>query len=114
MPVPRKSSPGQIELWGTRRKAVGARIRELRLERGLTQEELGNAAGLDRKMVLYIELGQRSLGYERLWDISAALGVDIVDLFVPPETMPGRIIYRGGRRRHKDRNISSREPTPEP
>jgi hypothetical protein len=42
------------------------------------------------------------------------LGVDIVDLFVPPETMPQRIIYRGGRTRHRDRNLSSRESTPEP
>lgn len=114
MPVPRKSSAEQLERWSTRRKAVGARIRELRLERSLTQEELGNAAGMDRKTVLYIELGQRSLGYERLWDISAVLGVDIVELFVPPETMPQRIIYRGGRTRHRDRNLSSRESTPEP
>lgn len=114
MPVPRKPSAEQLDLWTTRRKSVGARIRELRLERGLTQEELGNAAGMDRKMVLYIELGQRSLGYERLWDISAVLGVDIVDLFVPPESMPQRIIYRGGRRRHRDRHLSSRESTPEP
>lgn len=114
MPVPRKSSPEQLDLWSARRKTVGARIRELRLERSLTQEELGNAAGMDRKTVLYIELGQRSLGYERLWDISAVLGVDIVDLFVPPETMPLRIVYRGGRRRHKDRNVGSRESTPDP
>lgn len=114
MPVPRKPSPEQQERWEARRKAVGARIRELRLERSLTQEELGNAAGMDRKMVLYIELGQRSLGYERLWDISAVLDVDIVDLFVPPASMPERIIYRGGRRRHRDRNLSSREATLEP
>jgi transcriptional regulator with XRE-family HTH domain len=114
MPVPRKPSAEQLELWTSRRKTVGARIRELRLERGLTQEELGNAAGMDRKMVLYVELGQRSLGYERLWDISAVLAVDIVDLFVPPESMAQRIIYRGGRRRYIDRHLSSRESTPEP
>ena len=107
MPVPRKPSAEQVDLWTMRRKAVGARVRELRLERGLTQEELGNAAGMDRKTVLYIELGQRSLGYERLWDISAVLGVDVVELFVPPETIPQRIIYRGGRSRHRDRNVSS-------
>lgn len=114
MPVPRKPSAEQLDLWSTRRKTVGARIRELRLERNLTQEGLGNAAGMDRKTVLYIELGQRSLGYERLWDISAVLGVEIVDLFVPPQTMPQRIIYRGGRSRHKDRNVSSRESAPGP
>lgn len=114
MPIPRKPSPEQLELWSTRRKAVGARIRELRLERSLTQEELGNASGMDRKTVLYIELGQRGLGFERLWDIAAVLGVDIADLFVPPEAMPQRIIYRGGRRRYIDRHVSSRESTPEP
>jgi transcriptional regulator with XRE-family HTH domain len=114
MPVPTKPSAEQLERWSARRKSVGARIRELRLERSLTQEELGNAAGMDRKTVLYIELGQRSLGYERLWDISAVLGVDIVDLFVPPETTPQRIIYRGGRRRQGTQNFSLLEPTPEP
>lgn len=97
-----------------RRKAVGARIRELRLERSLTQEELGNASGMDRKTVLYVELGQRSLSFERLWDIAAVLGVDVVELFFPPESMPERIIYRGGRRRHRDRNLTSQESTPEP
>lgn len=107
MPVPRKPSAEQHELWTLRRKTVGARIRELRLERGLTQEELGNAAGMDRKTVLYIELGQRSLAYERLWDISAVLNVDIVDLFAPPESMTQSIIYRGGRRRLRDRHPSS-------
>lgn len=114
MPVPRKPPAEQLELWTLRRKRVGARIRELRLERGLTQEELGNAAGMDRKMVLYIELGQRSLGYERLWDISAVLGVEIVELFLPPVSMPQKIIYRGGRRRHRDRHLDSRESTPGP
>lgn len=113
MPVPRKPSAEQQMLWEARRKAVGARIRELRLERNLTQEELGNAAGMDRKMVLYIELGQRSLGYERLWDIAAVLGVEIVDLFVPPVSMPERIIYRGGRRRHRDRNLDAHKLAPE-
>ncbi|WP_369693181.1 helix-turn-helix domain-containing protein [Arthrobacter sp. DNA4] len=112
MPVPRESSTEQRERWSARRKAVGARIRELRLERGLTQEELGHAAGMDRKTVLYVELGQRSLGYERLWDISAVLNVDIVDLFVPPESMPQRITYRGGRLRFGDRHLNSRESMP--
>ncbi|WP_457317434.1 helix-turn-helix domain-containing protein [Sinomonas sp. RB5] len=111
MPVPRKASAEQLELWATRRKAVGARLRELRLERNLTQEQLGNAAGMERKTVLYVELGQRSLGYERLWDIAAVLRVDVRELLVPPETVPGRIVYRGGRRRHRDRNLGSREPT---
>jgi hypothetical protein len=69
---------------------------------------------MDRKTILYIELGQRSLGFERLWDIAAVLGVDTVDLFVPPEGMPQRITYRGGRRRHRDRNLSSHESPPEP
>lgn len=110
MPVPRKPSSQQLESWSTRRKAVGARIRELRLERGLTQEGLGNAAGMDRKMVLYLELGQRSVSFERLWDISAVLGVEVADLFISPTAMPERIIYRGGRRRHKDRNVSVQDP----
>lgn len=114
VPVPRKPTDRQIETWSTRRKAVGARIRELRLEREFTQEQLGNAAGLDRRSLLYLELGQRGLAFERLWDIADALGVEVTELLTQPESMPQRIVYRGGRRRHRDRNIDHEHPRPAP
>lgn len=62
--------------------AVGLRVRLLRYERGLTQEELAAAAGMSRNSLLWLENGQRSLLFDRLYDLADALGVDISDLMV--------------------------------
>lgn len=57
--------------------AVGRRIRDLRLERGLTQEQLALAADIDRSLLIDLEKGRRSLLFERLYDLAAALDVSI-------------------------------------
>ncbi|MDQ0259545.1 helix-turn-helix domain-containing protein [Sinomonas atrocyanea] len=98
MPVPREVSADRLERWQRRRKQVGARIRELRTQRGLTQEALALESGLDRTMVIYVEWGRNGLSYERLWDIAEALGVDVSDLLIPSRTEPQRRVFRGGRR----------------
>lgn len=45
---------------------VGSRIRDLRLERGLTQKELSEAAGLHRVNLNKLEKGRADLGVSRL------------------------------------------------
>lgn len=40
------------------RRDIGRRIRELRIERGLSQETLSEQAGIDRKTVNRTELGE--------------------------------------------------------
>ena len=57
--------------------AVGRHIRDLRLERGLTQEQLALAADIDRSLLIDLEKGRRSLLFERLYDLAAALDVSI-------------------------------------
>lgn len=42
--------------------AFGLRLRELRIERGLSQEELGLRAELDRTYISGIERGTRNVG----------------------------------------------------
>lgn len=64
-----------------RREQVGSRIREIRVSQGLTQMSLALEAGLSRNMIIGIEWGQKSLAYERLWDIADVLGVDVRDFF---------------------------------
>jgi transcriptional regulator with XRE-family HTH domain len=59
---------------------VGATIRRLRLERGLTQEQLAEGASIDRTVLVAVESGRRSVLYERLFDIADALGVPVTDL----------------------------------
>ena len=60
-PAPGKVTAKRAQLWERRRVAVGLRVRLLRYERGLTQEELAAAAGMSRNSLLWLENGQRSL-----------------------------------------------------
>ncbi|WP_319449759.1 MULTISPECIES: helix-turn-helix transcriptional regulator [unclassified Mycobacterium] len=78
---PSQHDPDRAARWEKTRKAVGARIRALRLERGLTQEEVALDAGVARHMLVQVELGQRGLLYERLFDIAKALHVPASTLF---------------------------------
>lgn len=56
---------------------VGERMREARLAAGLTQEELGAAAGLDRTMIVKIESGNRRIDAMELVRLSSALQVPV-------------------------------------
>ncbi|YCH06397.1 helix-turn-helix domain-containing protein [Arthrobacter sp. alpha11c] len=95
---PQQSSKEQTLRWAERRMVVGGRIREIRLEQGLTQEALALESGLSRNMIIGIEWGRKSVAYERLWDIAAVLGCDITELFVPAGRHPSVSPYRGGSR----------------
>lgn len=63
------------------RRALGARLRELREARGMTQEDLADAAGLARPVVGYIERASRDFGVSHLFDLANALGVPVSELF---------------------------------
>ena len=56
---------------------VGATIRELRLQHGMTQEALALTSGVTRNVLIDVEQGKRGLLYERLFDIAEALQVDV-------------------------------------
>lgn len=60
---------------------VGQRLRALREERGLSQENFALEAGIARSYYGGIERGQRNLAALNLIRIAAALGVEIGDLF---------------------------------
>ncbi|MBI3583596.1 MAG: helix-turn-helix transcriptional regulator [Nitrospinae bacterium] len=63
------------------RKDVGRRIRSLRQAGGLTQEELGEKAGLNYKFIGELERGRVNVSLDSLGVIAEALGVRIGDLF---------------------------------
>ena len=56
----------------------------------MTQESVALETGLSRNMVMGIEGGRRSVAYERLFDLAAALGVSINELMEPAVTQPER------------------------
>jgi transcriptional regulator with XRE-family HTH domain len=68
---------------------MGRRIRELRRERGLTQEQLGERAHLSYKFIGEIERGVANPTVATLISISEALNVDVAHLFEPRASEPG-------------------------
>ena len=58
------------------RLALGRRVRALREERGWSQEDLAEVAGLHRNYVGGIERGERNLGIDNLMAIARTLDVD--------------------------------------
>ncbi len=69
---------------------VGERIRAARLGAGLTQNDLGDAVGLDRTMVAKIEAGGRRIDALELAKLSAALRVSMAYLLEPPPLVLSR------------------------
>jgi transcriptional regulator with XRE-family HTH domain len=71
---------------GRSRLLFGQRLRSLRKERGLSQEELGFGADLDRTYVGGIERGERNPSLVNICRLAGALGVEPAALF---EGIPG-------------------------
>jgi transcriptional regulator with XRE-family HTH domain len=59
----------------------GSRLRQLRDERGYSQEELAERAGLHRNYVGGIERGERNVALENIVKLAKALSVTPADLF---------------------------------
>lgn len=56
--------------------ALGARVRALREEAGMTQEALGRAAGLHWTYIGQVERGERNVTYLSLLKIARGLGIE--------------------------------------
>jgi transcriptional regulator with XRE-family HTH domain len=67
-----------------RRMTLASRLRALREARGWSQETLARRAGVDRSFYADLELGNHSPRVDLLWDIAAAYGIPISDLFREP------------------------------
>ncbi|MDI3256922.1 MAG: helix-turn-helix transcriptional regulator [Kyrpidia sp.] len=62
------------------KQAIGERLRELRLQRGLTVRELAEKAGVSQSYVYAVEAGTRGSRVDKLIKIARALEVDIAAL----------------------------------
>lgn len=59
----------------------GERIRELRKQKGISQEELSHKAGLHRTYIGMIERAEKNITLLNIEKISNALNIRIIDLF---------------------------------
>lgn len=66
-------------------ETVGSRIRELRLERGMTTTELARRIGISHPQVSRLENGRQNFRTQTLARIAAALGVKPDCFFVEEE-----------------------------
>lgn len=87
MPISKdRVDPQRRAEWEGHWAAVGAKIRALRTERGLTQEALALSSGVTRNILIKVERGQRGILYERLFDLAKVLQVAPDELLRPIES----------------------------
>ena len=60
---------------------IGARIRELRTQLGISQEKFANKIGMDRTYFASVELGKRNISIVNIEKIANGLGVSLSELF---------------------------------
>ena len=88
-PAPGELAPRASDLT----PVVGANLRRLRNERGLSLERLSRISGVSRAMLGQVELGQSAPTINVLWKISSALGVPFSAL-ISARTSGGMQILR--------------------
>jgi transcriptional regulator with XRE-family HTH domain len=69
----------------------GRRVRELRRSRGLTQEALAKAAGLDDKHIGALERAEKTPSLEAIGRLAKALQVEYYELLMPERLTTGQV-----------------------
>jgi transcriptional regulator with XRE-family HTH domain len=62
------------------RRLVGSNVRRLRIERGLTQEQLAEASGFGQHYISGLENGRRNPTVVTLYELAQQLGVEPAEL----------------------------------
>jgi len=62
-------------------KIFGQRIKQLRLAKGLSQEDLGELCSLDRTYISSLERGHRNVSLKNIASLAKALDVTLSELF---------------------------------
>ena len=69
------------------REFLGQRLKQLRIERGYSQEKLGQRAKLSGKFIGEVERGEKSISIDSLYRVSVALEVPLKQL---TDVRPGK------------------------
>ena len=63
------------------RVRLGRRIKQVRIDKGMSQKDLAYEADLDRSYIASVENGQRNISIVNIEKITKALGVSLSTLF---------------------------------
>lgn len=63
------------------RLLVGKRVKELRKNMGISQEELADMVGLDRTYITSVERGKRNISIVNVEKLAKALQVSLAEFF---------------------------------
>ncbi|MHA7282508.1 helix-turn-helix domain-containing protein [Arthrobacter sp. TMS2-4] len=75
--------------------AIGGRVRQERQSRGWTLDQLAEAAGVSRRMVVNVEQGAANPSVGTLLRLSDSLGVGLPALVESPEPKPVKVVRSG-------------------
>jgi len=67
-------------------RALGQRIRELRTERGYSQESFADECGVHRTFMGTVERGESNLSFQNIARVATTLGVPLSNLFLGLES----------------------------
>lgn len=73
---------------------IGDRIRELRIERGFSQDDLAIRANFSKSYIQKFEEGQREIKSSQLAQLSEALNIDITDIISPLSYVSNEFIIK--------------------
>lgn len=71
-------------------KTLGLVIKEKRLQRKLTQDELANNIGMDRAHLSLLETGKKQPTLSTIFNVCDELGENVSEIFVEVERRLGR------------------------
>jgi transcriptional regulator with XRE-family HTH domain len=87
--------------------SLGHKIRDLRLRKGMTVQQLGDATGLSKGFISQVENSHTKPSLTTLNDLAAALGTSVAYLVAQEEQAP-HVVRRADRRRLEVRGNTSR------
>ncbi|WP_156760518.1 helix-turn-helix domain-containing protein [Microbacterium karelineae] len=76
-------------------QAIGSRVRAARQSRGWTLDQLAEASGVSRRMIVNVEKGEASPGIAILLSLSDALGIGLPALVEPPHAALAKVTRSG-------------------
>jgi len=77
-------------------RALGQRIRELRMEHGYSQEAFADKCGVHRTFMGTVERGESNLSFQNILKVATTLGITLSALFLDIEGIARTLTAKSG------------------